>query len=400
MKSIHITSTTSSSIDPHAGGLRHVDKLINGKAKVTTRARGPLSNITNAKKSSDININKKNEKSSDLQAAVINNQNNKTKNTTKRTSTQSLQNDEKVLKNKKRKSDPMILDEEEEMPVVVVPPVIAHGPVPQLVFDDIDQNDHDDPQAVVEYVNDIYYNLMIKEKDRVDPRYLNSQVDINEKTRAILVDWLVEVHFMFKLLPETLFLGVSIIDRFLSLKSITRDLLQLVGITSMLIACKYEEIYAPECNDFVYISDGNYTKPQILHMEQTILNTLNFNITHPSSLHFLRRYSKAGGSDYTLHTICKYLIEVVLIDVKFLKYVPSLQAAASVYLGRAMTRKSPLWTPTLEHYSTYPETLVRECALDMNDFLKKSTYSTLKSIRKKYSLPKFGQVADLPLVDL
>jgi len=241
---------------------------------------------------------------------------------------------------------------------------------------------------------------MIKERDRVDPRYLTTQVDINEKMRAILVDWLVEVHRMFKLLPETLYLGVSIIDRFLSLKQISRDTLQLVGITSMLIASKYEEIYAPECNDFVYISDGAYTKPQILHMEQNILNTLNFNITHPSALHFLRRYSKAGGSDYTLHTICKYLIEVVLIDVKFLKFPPSLQASASVYLGRAMTGKSPLWTPTLEHYSTYAENVVRECAVEMNELLKKSSTSSLKAIRKKYSLAKFGQVADLPLVEL
>jgi hypothetical protein len=137
------------------------------------------------------------------------------------------------------KSDPMIIDEE---PMTTEP-----------VHDDIDQHDFDDPQAVVEYVNDIYQYLMAKEKDRVDPRYMASQSDINEKMRAILVDWLVEVHRMFKLLPETLFLCVSIIDRYLSMKQVNRDMLQLVGITCMLIASKYEEIYAPECNDFVYI---------------------------------------------------------------------------------------------------------------------------------------------------
>jgi len=374
---MNITSTT---IDP---SLRNV---VHGKAKgVTNRSRDPLSNITNAKKSSDTTLNpKKHEKNTS-----------KTKNPTKRPSTSQNQIEEKALKVKKCKSDPMILDEE-EVPIAASTTVVAQS----LAYEDIDLNDFDDPQAVVDYVNEIYHYLMIKERDRVDPRYLTTQVDINEKMRAILVDWLVEVHRMFKLLPETLYLGISIIDRFLSLKQISRDTLQLVGITSMLIASKYEEIYAPECNDFVYISDGAYTKPQILHMEQTILNTLNFNITHPSSLHFLRRYSKAGGSDYTLHTICKYLIEVVLIDVKFLKYPPSLQAAASVYLGRAMTGKTPLWTSTLEHYSTYSENVVRECALEMNDLLKKSTSSSLKAIRKKYSLAKFGQVAELPLVEL
>jgi len=309
-------------------------------------------------------------------------------NHTKRTSS-NLENESKALRNKKRKSDPMIIDEEEDTDPMMVLPV-----------EHIDQNDYDDPQAVVEYVNDIYQYLMQKEKDRVDPGYLATQVDINEKMRGILVDWLVEVHRMFKLLPETLFLGVSIIDRFLSTKPISRDSLQLVGITAMLIASKYEEIYAPECNDFVYISDGAYTKQQILQMEQTILNVLNFNITHPSALHFLRRYSKAGGSDYTLHTICKYLIELVLLDVKFLKYLPSLQAAASVYLGRAMTGKTPLWTNTLDYYSTYSEEAVRECALEINDLLKKSQCASLKAIRKKYALPKFGQVAELPLIDL
>lgn len=377
------TSTTLPSLDTS----RNVDKVTAPNVKVKTTAtlassatRGALSNITNVSKLSDNLPVKKSEKSAKMKNSSIP--------TSKRSSGQ-LENEPKALKNKKRKSDPMIIDEEE-------PSVVSS----HVSYEDIDQNDYDDPQAVVEYVNDIYHYLMIKEKDRVNPQYINTQVDINEKMRSILVDWLVEVHRMFKLLPETLFMSVSIIDRFLSMKQITRDMLQLVGITSMLIASKYEEIYAPECNDFVYISDGAYTKQQILQMEQTILNTLNFNITHPSALHFLRRYSKAAGSDYTLHTICKYLIELVMIDIKFLRYPTSLMAAASVYLGRAMISRAPLWTPTLEHYTTYSELMVRECALELNDLLKRSQNSGLKAIRKKYSLPKYGQVAELPLVDL
>jgi len=268
-------------------------------------------------------------------------------------------------------------------------------------WEDIDTKDDGDPQAASEYVNDIYEHLMEKErKDRLDPGFLSSQVDINEKMRAILVDWLVEVHRMFKLLPETLFLSVNIIDRFLALKPVAREKLQLVGITSMLVASKYEEIYAPECNDFVYISDGAYTKDQILTMEQLILNTLHFNLTHPSPLHFLRRYSKAAGSDYNMHTLCKYLIELMLIDVKLMKYTPSQVAAGAVYLARLMLQKEPLWTVTLEHYSTYPQSHVRGVATDMNELLKKAQKSSLKAIKKKYSTPKFGQVSEIPLVDL
>ena len=76
--------------------------------------------------------------------------------------------------------------------------------------------------------------------------YMDLQPDINAKMRSILVDWLIEVHRKFDLMPETLYLTMNIVDRFLSVKVVPRKELQLVGISAMLIACKYEEIWAPE----------------------------------------------------------------------------------------------------------------------------------------------------------
>jgi len=376
-KTLATSSSTNQVTRPVKPGKENVAE---GKStKSRSRNRDPLSNITNNSRTnskigkvSKVEKSAKASKSSKRSAAVLQDTND------------SLIKVEVPVPNKKRKSDPMMIDEDE---------------TPK--WDDIDANDTDDPQAVSDYVNEIYEHMMEKEKkDRIDPRFLTNQVDINEKMRAILVDWLVEVHRMFKLLPETLFLAVNLIDRFLEVKPVAREKLQLVGITSMLIASKYEEIYAPECNDFVYISDGAYSKEQILNMEQLILNTLNFNLTHPSPLHFLRRYSKAAGSDYTIHTLCKYLIELMLIDVKLLKYTPSQIAAGSVYIARLMTQKTPSWTPTLEHYSTYTDAQVLSVAVDMNELLKKAQKSSLKAIKKKYSTPKFGQVAEIPLVDL
>lgn len=89
--------------------------------------------------------------------------------------------------------------------------------------------------------------------------------------RSILVDWLVEVHLKFKLIPESLYLTVNLIDRFLEKSHIHRSKLQLVGVTGMLIACKYEEIYPPIVKDFVYITDNAYTKEEILEMEKDML---------------------------------------------------------------------------------------------------------------------------------
>ena len=113
-------------------------------------------------------------------------------------------------------------------------------------------NNPKDPQVNNEYLLEMYQNL-IQEEKKIKSLfgYMKNQTDMNEKMRAILIDWIIDVHFKFKLKAETLFLTVWLIDKYLSLKKIKRNKLQLIGVTCMLIACKYEEIYSPEGFDFV-----------------------------------------------------------------------------------------------------------------------------------------------------
>ena len=112
--------------------------------------------------------------------------------------------------------------------------------------------------------------------------------------RGILVDWLVEVHLKFKLMPETLHLTANLIDRFLASRNVSRKRLQLVGVTAMLVASKYEEIWAPEVRDFVYISDKAYDKGQILAMERDMLRALRYDLTLPTSYQYLARLLKVN----------------------------------------------------------------------------------------------------------
>jgi len=84
---------------------------------------------------------------------------------------------------------------------------------------------------------------------------MKNQSEINIKMRLILVEWLIEVHLKFKLLPETLFLTINLIDRYCMVKDVLKNEYQLLGVTAMLIASKYEEIYPPEIRDFVHITD-------------------------------------------------------------------------------------------------------------------------------------------------
>ena len=178
--------------------------------------------------------------------------------------------------------------------------------------------------------------------------------------RAVLVDWLVEVQVQFKLLQvcwspivnkrnnagdlikcyickmqETLFSTISIVDRFLAVEglTITRSKLQLVGVAAMFLASKVEEVYAPACSDFVYITDNAYTEDAIKQMEMKILQTLKFNLFEPLSLHFLRRFSKAGDVDVLQHSLAKFAIELALVEYDLVPIPGSKLAASALCLS-------------------------------------------------------------------
>jgi hypothetical protein len=192
--------------------------------------------------------------------------------------------------------------------------------------------------------------------------YMDRQADINEKMRAILVDWLVEVHMKFRLVPDTLYLCVNIIDRYCSIAKVSRTKLQLLGVTSLFLACKHEEIYPPEVRDCVYITDRAYDRQevsalrcnrqavvtylsvlpsyiiitlcqQVLDMEQTILRVLNWRISLPTAYPFLDRFlSLTKASPMTRQTATFYL-ERTLQEHDLLKYRPSMVCASAVILA-------------------------------------------------------------------
>jgi len=200
---------------------------------------------------------------------------------------------------------------------------------------DLDTEDLDDPVMAAEYANEIFEYLRDLEcKSIPNPQYMDHQDDIGWRTRGILIDWLIEVHTRFHLLPETLFLAINIIDRFLSKKVVQLDRLQLVGITAMFIASKYEEVLSPHVANFKHVADDGFTEEEILSAERFILGTLNYDLSYPNPMNFLRRISKADNYDIQTRTIGKYLMEISLLDHRFMAYRPSHIAAAAMYLAR------------------------------------------------------------------
>jgi G2/mitotic-specific cyclin 2 len=167
---------------------------------------------------------------------------------------------------------------------------------------------------------------------------MDDQDDLTWKMRTILVDWLIEIHQKFRLLPETLFLTINIIDRFLSIRVVSIAKLQLVGVTAMFIAAKYEEIVAPSIQNYLYIVEG-YTEEEMLKAERYVLSVLDYGLHYPNPLSFLRRCSKADNYDNQTRTLAKYLMEITLLDNRFLHITSSKVAAAALYLARVMLKR-------------------------------------------------------------
>ncbi|KAL7450155.1 hypothetical protein ACHAWC_002122 [Mediolabrus comicus] len=262
--------------------------------------------------------------------------------------------------------------------------------------DNVDERDIDDPLCVTTYVEDMYEYFRSKEAvTSVRPVYMGNQPFIDERCRSILVDWLVEVHMKFKLELETLYLAINITDRYLAKAEVKKPKLQLVGVTALLIASKYEEIYPPELRDLVYICDKAYSGNEILEMEEIILKKLQYRITIPSSHAFLVRYLKAAHADKKMVQLSCYILDGTLQSYNMLRYLPSQLAAASIYIARRTVGRNS-WSPTLLKYAKYREEDIRPVARAI--VAEKASASTeLRAVNKKYTNRRYGGVANLPL---
>lgn len=262
----------------------------------------------------------------------------------------------------------------------------------------IDQSDINNELAEVEYVEDIYKFYKLTESEGGLRDYMTSQPDLNAKMRAILVDWLIEVHRKFELMPESLYLTVNIVDRYLSMRTVPRKELQLVGISAMLIACKYEEIWPPEVNDLIAISDNAYTREQILGMEKAVLGVLGWYLTVPTPYVFLVRYTKASvPSDVEMENMVFFLTELGLVHYSIVMgNSHSKLAASAVYAARCTLNKTPAWTGTLKYHTGYCEDELRDCAKSLVNFHSCASETKLKAVYRKYVNPEKGAVALFP----
>lgn len=249
-----------------------------------------------------------------------------------------------------------------------------------------------------DYINESYNNLLQEEYTmKIKPiyGYMASQSDINIKMRAILVDWLIEMHEKFNFKSQTLYQTIWLIDTYLSLKYIRRSDFQLLGLGCMYISCKFNEIFYPILKDCIEISDGAYTKEDLLNIEKDILKTINYNVLPPSKEDFYNIIAKAFEFGEKQYYLGKFFMENSLIDYNMIKYPSSVIAVACSYIVMKFfkTENYKKLYSTRIIYDKCPQKIIKDSARELCFLVKNLNNSEFKAIKKKYSSDKFFNVA-------
>lgn len=162
------------------------------------------------------------------------------------------------------------------------------------------------------------------------------QDEITPQMRLILVDWLFEVCCQLRLMRETFFLAVSYLDRFLTAQKVPRMLLQLVGVSCLWLASKYEEVSPPPAEVLAEMTDNSYTTKQLCSMEASLLSVLNWQMGAPTPLKFLDLYV----SVLKLKALSSHKLALHLLEIGCLASHPANSGRARVPL-RCTTASAP-----------------------------------------------------------
>ena len=278
---------------------------------------------------------------------------------------------------------------------VEVEPMEVEEKLPEGVID-IDA-DSEDMTACAEYARDITVYLRALEPEHAVRENFLEGAQLTSKMRSLLVDWLVSVHHQFDLVPETLFICINLLDRYLAARArhTGREELQLVGLTCLLLAAKMEEILLPSMEDWLYSTDNAYTEPELRAMELNILSALNFRLAPPIALTFLRRYSRAGDVDVLEHALSKYILELSLLDYGQTSSPPSLAAAAALHLSLVLLEPpgSAVWSPSLQHHTGRTSAELLPTVQRMAVVLGQAASHRLQAVREKFSSRRLRRVA-------
>jgi len=240
------------------------------------------------------------------------------------------------------------------------------------------------PELVGEYVGKCVQWMKRQEDDfKIKNNYIDSPsakttgnrkkmsaCKIKRQDRAAVIDLVMEIHRKYGLVSETLFVAVSVIDRYLGLRSEglrrSKDI-EAIGIAALLIASKYEDIYPPALDEMIKMMNRPSTRKEILDLEFKMLKTLVFQITAPTAFRFLERFAATSAVYQNAMPLAQYMTELALYDFDIMfNLTPSeiasvaLFTAANFDIHSNMLSKKQKWSSEVSNESSMKKSKLTE----------------------------------------
>ncbi|KAK8792011.1 hypothetical protein WA158_005388 [Blastocystis sp. Blastoise] len=261
---------------------------------------------------------------------------------------------------------------------------------------DIDSTFDGDSRFFSKYAASIYRHYRSIEAEYL-PRenYLKDiQPKLQPHMRSVLIDWIIEIINDFHIRNETLFLTVNYIDRFLSLKPINRNQLQLLGCACLSLAAKYEECSPPRLSQIIYMTVNTYTIQQLRDYEVEVMNTLQFKFTAPTAYRMMKRFLLVSMAKIDESYLAMFILELSLLHYRFIRTLPSLLAASSLYLARSILNIQPVWTDALIEHTQYTEDILTPVYTQLKDIFNNKPQPELSSVYRKYQKKEYACITN------
>lgn len=216
------------------------------------------------------------------------------------------------------------------------------------------------------------------------------------KMRAILVNWMVQVHRRLCLQPDTLFIAIEIVDRFLEIKTVHSGNLQLLGAVALMLAAKYGEVGPAPVDTLIGLATNQYPRAHVLRMERLVFAQIAFNVAFPTVYLFMTQALQVTGATTKGRYTARYIAELTLMEYRVLQYPPSLIGATCVFLAvQILANGAEQWTPALGEYSQWKLPAVEECAECLRAVCGAAPHPLRHAVRDKFSLPEYNEIAKI-----
>jgi hypothetical protein len=266
--------------------------------------------------------------------------------------------------------------------------------VPPFHHREIHIGDPENPQDVSDFEHIIYRNMRGKENSARRLRFTQNEITLRD--RSLLIDALDRFHYKLGLTTNGFYRFIGILDRYLSVASVPKSKLRVVGCAALLIASKKEDIFPAQSTDLIQLSERSFTQSELFSTEIQVINGIQFDTTFATPLFFLTQFMRIHDQTQESMLLGRYILEICQTHEVFFGVVPSLIASVATFVTRKLNKEQS-WPPELADYTMYKEEELKPFAFAVQSMLLDQDRDESRFMKRKYSSEPFCNVAHIKI---